>query len=323
MSFWKDKKVLVTGGAGFIGSHLVELLVNEGARVRVMDNLETGTLDFLNEFRSLIEFVKGNAIDLQDCVRACRGMEVVMNLAAKVGGIGYNATHSGTMFYTNVMINSHMLEAARTEKVDRFLCVSSACVYPRHCTIPIPEEEGFREDPEPTNLGYGWAKRFAEVQARCYAEEFSMNVAIARPSNAYGPREDSDLETAHVIPALIRKVLERQDPVVVWGTGEQTRAFLYVTDFARGLMLNVEKYPVPDPINIGPGEEIRIRDLVDMVIRLTGCNARVVFDTSKPSGHPRRNSKTTKAETLLGYRSQVSLEEGLAKTIQWYQQFYF
>jgi GDP-L-fucose synthase len=319
MSFWQGKKVLVTGGAGFIGSHLTEKLVAEGAAVRVLDNLTHGTLENLNACFDKIEFVNGDMRVLDVCRRAASGCPIVMHLAAKVGGVGFNVTHQGTMFTENVLLNTNMLEAARLEGAQRYLCVSSACVYPRYCAIPTKEEEGFKDEPEPTNLGYGWAKRIAEIQARAYIDEFKMNIAIVRPYNSYGPRDHFEPEKAHVIPSLIHKIATGDDPLVVWGDGEQTRAFVYVTDVALGMMLAVEKGVFGQPFNIGTEEEIKIKDLVGLIIRIFGRSIRVQFDTTRPGGQPRRNADISKATQLLGYSPAVSLAQGLSQTIDWYK----
>lgn len=318
MSFWDGKKVLVTGGAGFIGSHLVEQLVAENAEVRAVDNLENGLLDNLELCRDKIEFITNDLTAPISCKAAVKGVELVFSLAARVGGVDYNIKHPATMFTQNVLINTLMLQAAREEAIDRYLCVSSACIYPRYCTIPTPESEGFKDEPEPTNRGYGWAKRIAEIQAQTYAQEFGMKIAIVRPYNTYGPRDHFSPEKSHVIPAIIRRIFNEEDPLVIWGDGEQTRAFVYVTDVVKGMILAVEKYPNADPMNIGTEEEIKIKDLVSLIVTLSEKRPKIVFDSSKPSGQPRRNADITKAENLIGYKPEVSLEEGLKKTINWY-----
>ena len=318
MSFWDGKKVLVTGGAGFIGSHLVERLIQENAEVRITDNLENGSPGNLGSCRDRIEFIKSDLTQPMSCQLAVRDREIVFNFAARVGGVDYNMKHPATMFTQNVLISTLMLEAAREEAVARYLCVSSACVYPRYCTIPTPEAEGFNAEPEPTNKGYGWAKRIAEIQAQTYAQEFGMKIAIVRPFNTYGPRDHFEPERAHVIPAIIRRIFDKEDPLVVWGNGEQTTAFVYVTDVVRGMLLAVEKYPKADPLNIGTEEEIKIKDLVNLIVKVSGRSPEILFDSSKPSGQPRRNADVTKARNLIGYQPSVSLEEGLKKTINWY-----
>lgn len=318
-NFWKNKKVLVCGGSGFIGSHLVEMLVERKARVTVSDNLSNGKLANLKKVIRDIALVNKDLRNLDNCLLATKNQEIILNLAAAVGGISYNQQRPGSMFKDNILLSTHLLEAARINRAERFLVVSSACVYRRDCPIPTPESEGFVGSPEPTNDGYGWAKRMAEFQAQAYAREFGMQIAIARPYNAYGPRDTFELEKAHVIPALIKKIFDGNDPLIVWGSGEQTRAFLYVEDFARGLMELTEKYAEGDPVNIGTEEEMRIKDLVKLIIELTGFKGRVVFDASKPVGQPRRNCDTAKAKEKIGFTAQVSLGEGLKKTIDWFR----
>ncbi len=320
MSFWRDKKVLVTGGAGFIGSHLTERLVQEGAKVKVADSLENSTLDNLKSCLNKIEFLKLDLKDMKACCGAIRNADIVMHLAAKVGGVGFNAKHQGTMFTANVLLNTNVMEAARLEGVKKYLCISSACVYPRYCTIPTPEEEGFKDDPEPTNFGYGWSKRIAEIQAKAYEQEFGMRVVIIRPYNSYGPRDHFELDKAHVIPALIHKIANGQDPLVVWGDGEQTRAFVYVSDLVNGMMLAVEKGAFTEVFNIGTTEEIKIKDLVALIIKLFGSKIKVNFDSAHLGGQPRRNADISKAKKMLGYIPKVTLEEGLKETIIWYKQ---
>ncbi|MBI4347571.1 MAG: NAD-dependent epimerase/dehydratase family protein [Elusimicrobia bacterium] len=320
MSFWDGRRVLVTGGCGFVGSHVVEDLLRRGrdVKITVADNLKPGRRDNLPRDADLRVEV-ADLGDLDECRRICRGQDVVLNLAAKVGGVGYNAKHPGTMFHDNMRLSLNMLEAARLEGVERFLVVSSACVYPRDCTVPTPETEGFRDSPEATNDGYGWAKRMAEFQAMAYHREFGMKIAIARPYNGYGPRDHFDLENSHVIAALVRRVVEGQDPVLVWGDGSQTRAFLYVEDFARGLIEATEKYPECDPVNLGTDEEVPIKTLAETVLRVAGSKAKLKFDVSRPSGQPRRNCDTRKAREKFGFEARVTLEEGLAKTLEWYR----
>ena len=318
INFWKNKKILVTGGAGFIGSHVVEKLVQRGARVTVLDNLQNSTLRNLDNVKDKIVFIKGDCREIDAVEKACKGKDVVMNLAARVGGIEYNRTHQATMLRDNLLIATVMIEAAKRANVERFLVVSSACVYPRNCSVPTPESEGFLDEPELTNAGYGWAKRMAELLGRYYAEEFGMKVGIARPYNCYGPRDHFDPETSHVIPALIKRVFDGENPLKVWGSGNQTRAFLYVEDFAEGLILTIEKYPAADPVNLGTDEEVSIKELVGKIIKISGIDTKVVFDTSKPDGSPRRNCDNRKAKEKLGFKAKITLEEGLKRTIAWY-----
>lgn len=318
--FWKGKKVLVTGGTGFIGSHVVEKLVKRGARVSVLDNMQNGKIKNISHLKKEVNFIKGDCTNSEDAYEACKKQEVVMNLAARVGGIEYNRTHQATMLRDNLLIASTMIEAARKTGVERFLVVSSACVYPHSCSVPTPESEGFNYEPETTNGGYGWAKRMAEKLGMYYNEEFGMKVGIVRPYNCYGPRDHFDPKTSHVIPALIKRVFDGENPVTVWGTGHQTRAFLHVEDLAEGMILAIEKYPVPDPVNLGTDEEITIGDLVKKIINISGKKSEIFLDTSKPDGSPRRNSDNKKAKEKIGFVAKIGLDEGLRKIIEWYKE---
>jgi GDP-L-fucose synthase len=320
MSFWQNKHVLVTGGSGFIGSHLVDRLLSAGAVVRVCGRSQKHLVRFLGQNAAEVEFIEGDLTSLEFAQQACRGQDIVFHLAATVAGVGYNSTHPGSIFFDNTAIGLNILEAAVRSDVERICLTSSACVYRRHCTVPTPETEGFLDDPEPSNLGYGWAKRFLEVQGRCYAHEYPIKIALPRPYNAYGPRDDFEWETSHVIPALIRKVLEGQNPIKVWGDGSQTRSFLYVSDFVEGLMLTLERYPECEPINIGADEEVTIADLIKLIIEFAGSQAQIEFDLTKPGGQPRRIGDYSQARDLLGFEAKVSLAEGLRRTINWYQE---
>lgn len=319
MAFWEGKKVLVTGGTGLIGSHLVEMLVDNGACVRVVSHSRDPAKS-LASYSDKIEVIRGDLTKWNSCRRAADGMEIVFHLAAVVGGVGYNVAHPAGAYTPNVLMNTLMLEAARVEDVERYLFTSSACVYPRECKIPISENEAWKTPPEPTNANYGWTKLMGELQAQAYAEEYGMKIAIVRPFNAYGPRDNFDPKTSHVIPALIRKAVERQDPFQVWGSGEPSRDFTYVTDVAKGMILATEKYAVADPINISTGREIKIKDLANLILKLAGHHpSDILFQREKPLGQPRRMADTTKAKKAIGFKATVSLEEGLKKTIDWYR----
>jgi GDP-L-fucose synthase len=321
VGYWDRKKVLVTGGGGFIGSHVVELLLQTGSgvKVTVADRPSPVKKRNLKSVWKDVRFLKAEFSDPVSCRKACKGQDIVLNLAASVGGVGYNSVHPGSLFRDNVAIGTNVLEAARQEGVERFLVVSSACVYPRDCAIPTPETDGFRDVPEKTNEGYGWAKRMAEYLGRAYAEEYGMSVAIARPYNAYGPRDHFDPARSHVIAALVKRVCDGESPLEVWGDGKTTRSFLYVEDFARGLLEVAEKYARADPLNIGADDEISVKDLAELILRLAGSRAELIFDPSKPSGQPRRHCDVTKAKKAIGYQARVGLPEGLAKTIEWYR----
>ncbi len=327
MSFWKDKKVLITGGNGFVGSHMVERLVQEGAKVTstlcgLQKNLNEAYMNTVTQYPGWADMriMPGNLKEMEYCMRVTKDQDVVMHLAALVGGIQYNSTHPATLFRENLSAYMNVLEAARQNNAERFLTVSSACVYPRNASIPTPEEEGFNEWPEPTNEGYGMSKRMEEYLARKYFEEYGMKIAIARPYNTYGPRDKFDPEVSHVIPGLIKRVVGGENPLKVWGTGEQTRSFIYVSDFVEGLMLTAEKYCVADALNIGTSEEVKIKDLIAMIIAAAGTDTKIEFDTSKLEGQPRRTCDTKKAYEKIGFEAKVSLREGLEKTIGWYIQ---
>jgi GDP-L-fucose synthase len=320
MGFWSGRRVLVTGGAGFIGSHVVEDLVSDGARVTVADNLSRGRLDNLAAVQRDVRFLRLDLRDPAQCREACHGQEVVLNLAAKVTGIEYNRTHQREMFEQNMLLQQHPLQAAAESGVGRFLQTSTACIYPHDAAIPTPESEGTRGEPEPTNSGYGWAKRMGERLAEFYARETAMEVCIVRPFNAYGPRDYYDTGTSHVIPALIKKVLEGDDPVEVWGSGRQSRVFVHARDFAKGILLVAEKYPQPDPINIGHDEPITIRELLERIQALAGIRNSVFYNREKPEGYPQRAADTTRLRAVTGgFVPTVPLEEGLREMIAWYQ----
>jgi GDP-L-fucose synthase len=322
MGYWDRKKVLVTGGGGFIGSHVVERLLaaGRGARVTVADRPGPVKRRNLAAVWKDVRFVAADLSDPAACRRACRGQDVVINMAASVGGVGWNSAHPASLFRDNMAIGLNVIEAARRAGVARYLVVSTACVYPHDCAIPTPETEGFKDAPELTNQGYGWAKRMHEYAGRAYAEEYGMSVAIARPYNAYGPRDHFDPARSHVIAALVKRVCDGENPVKVWGDGSATRSFLYVDDFARGLLEVAEKYPKADPLNIGADEETSMKALAEMIARLAGAGARLVFDPSKPSGQPRRRCDVAKARAAIGFEAKVGLREGLAKTIAWYRE---
>jgi GDP-L-fucose synthase len=296
----------------------VEQLVEDGAKVRVTYS-RPQNFENLATVRKQVELLQADLYDPRLCEKAVKGQEIVLNLAARVAGIEFNKAHPAIMLRDNVALQQNVLEAARKENVDRFLTVSSACVYPVSSTIPTPEEEGFKDEPEPTNSGYGWAKRIGELLALKYQEEFGMKIAIARPYNSYGPRDDFDPKTSHVIPALIRRVEMGENPLSVWGDGSPTRAFCYVTDFANGLALCAERGIGKGAINIGTDDEVSIRELVERIVKISGKNPKIVFDKSRPNGQPRRNSDNTKAIREIGFKAKVGLNEGLKNTIEWYR----
>jgi len=317
--FWSNKKVLVTGAGGFIGSYVVDLLLDYGAIVYANLRNEKSNNFFTEEVKRKINIVYGDLKDFEACKRIVKDMDIVVQMAAKVGGVEFNMNHPAYLIRENTLPFMNILEASRLEGVERFLTVSSACVYPRFCTIPTPEEEGFKEMPEITNEGYGFSKRMQEKMSMYYAQEYGMKIAIARPYNAYGPKDDFNPETSHVIPALIKRAIDGEDPYVVWGSGNQSRAFLYAKDFAEGILEVCKKYPNADPVNIGTNEEIKISEIVKIIFDILGKTPNIKYDLTKPEGQPRRNCDTTKAEKVLGWNAKTSLKEGIEKTIEWYR----
>jgi nucleoside-diphosphate-sugar epimerase len=291
MAFWSGRKVCVTGGAGFIGSYLTEMLVEEGADVTLADDLSRGTPSRIANIRDSVRLEQADLGTPEGADVATKGQEVVLNLAAKVTGIEYNRSHHLDMFGANMRIIQSVTDAAVRNGVGRFLVVSTACIYPHDAAIPTPEDEGDRGTPEPTNEGYGWAKRMAEKLGTFSNAESGMSVAICRPFNAYGARDHWDKASSHVIPALIQRVMDGENPLVVWGSGNQTRAFLHARDAAKGMKLIAEKATKTDPINIGHDDEVSIRRLAEMVLEATGASPEVQFDTSRPDGYPRRGAR--------------------------------
>ncbi len=317
MDFWLDKQVAVTGGDGFIGSHLVEMLIAKGARVTVVGR---EPLRNLAPLKDKITFVQGDLRDTAFTAKALKDAHVVLHLAGLVRGVGFNAANPATMISENVRINASVLEAAaKTGSLERLLFTSSACGYPLEAAVPLREENFFDGFPEPSNAPYGWSKRLGEIECAAYARQYGMKIAIVRPFNSYGPRDNFNLAESHVIPALVRRAVEKQDPFVVWGTGNATRAFIYVTDVAQGMMLACEKHAECDAVNLGNDNETTIRELVGEVLTAAGhLSAKVVFDSSRPEGQPRRSAAIEKARAKLGFMPKVGLREGLAKTVGWF-----
>lgn len=316
-AFWKDRKVLITGGAGFIGSHVARLLVAAGAKVRVVDNLERGRKENLDSIQGQIEFHQLDLTSLDNCLNATAGMDVVLNLAARACGLEYSQTHHGEMFTYNALLGLNVLEAARQNHVERVLVISTSCVYPDDAEVPI-REDAYTGVPESVNRGYALGKIAAEQQALYYAREYGMKIAIARPNNAYGPGDIWDGEKSHVIPALIKRVLDGEDPVVAWGSGNQSRAFVHVDDIAQCLLLLTEHYACADPVNVGHERETTIAELLRMICRMTGRTPELRFDRSKPEGAPRKSVSSAKLRKAIGRVPETPLEVGLQAMVDWY-----
>lgn len=312
--------VLVTGGAGFIGSHLVDALINKGAHVKVVDNLIRGKLSNITHCRDKIEFVKGDLAKRPVAYKLTRNIDVCFHLAAAVGGVQFMASHPAEIF-KSVCIDHNVIDACWKTSVKRLLYTSSACVYPvslqKHVNQrPLKEDDPYSVEPD---TDYGWVKMLGEIQCRAYHRAYGMKIAIVRPFNPYGERESFDPNDSHVIPALIRRAVNREDPFVVWGDGTQTRSFEYVGDVVEGMILAVGKAVNADPVNLG-SLDISIRELAELVLKLTGHETPIQWDTSKPIGVKTRKADVSKVRKLLGWASRISLEEGLRRTIKWYKE---
>lgn len=326
-----DKRVLVTGGAGFLGSFVVEKLKDRGCK----DIFVPRSKDY-------------DLVENEACKRLYRDTkpDVVIHLAARVGGIGANRSNPGKFFYDNLMIGVQMMEGGRRAGIEKFVAIGTICAYPKFTPVPFKEEDLWNGYPEETNAPYGLAKKMLLVQAQAYRQQYGFNAIYLLPVNLYGPRDNFDLESSHVIPALIRKCVESirgkegrgtgsdantscllppasdigLPTITVWGTGNVTREFLYVEDAAEGIILATERYNKSDPVNLGAGCEISIRDLVGLIAKLTGFNGKIVWDASKPDGQPRRKLDISRAEKEFGFKAKTSLGEGLMRTVEWYRE---
>jgi GDP-L-fucose synthase len=297
-------RVLVTGGAGFLGSHLVELLEAREDDVFVPRHRDYDLTRY---------------DDTQRLFSDARP-ELVFHLAAEVGGIGANRANPGRYWYANVMMGAHVLELSRLHDVRKLIVAGTVCAYPKFTPVPFSEDELWNGYPEETNAPYGVAKKSVLVGAQAYREQYGTNAVFLLPANLYGPRDNFDLETSHVIPALIRKMLEADGEVVLWGDGSPTREFLYVADCAEGLLLAADRYDAAEPVNLGTGVETPIRELAETIAELTSFRGKIVWDTSMPNGQPRRQIDASRAERLFGFKARTSLRDGLAETIAWYRE---
>jgi len=308
MTFWSDKRILLTGGAGFFGTQVINQLQQKGVALKD------------------IVIPRSKAIDLrkwENCVRVVKDCDIVIHLAAKVGGIGFNQNFPGQLFYDNAIMGIHMIEAARQEGVGKCVIVGTICAYPKFTPIPFKEDDLWNGYPEETNAPYGLAKKMLLVQSQAYRQEYGFNCIYLLPVNLYGPGDNFDPASSHVIPALIKKFTEakreNKSCVDVWGTGAASREFLYVDDAARGIILATEHYNKPDPVNLGSGTEIIIRDLVNLIQELTGYSGEIYWDTTKPDGQPKRRLDVGRAQREFGFEARMTFREGLIRTIEWYE----
>lgn len=308
MSFWSDKTILITGGAGFFGSQVVNQLLRKGVA------------------KENIRIPRSRDIDLrkwENCVQVVKDTDIVIHLAAKVGGIGFNQAYPAQLFYDNAIMGIQMIEAARQENVDKCVIVGTICAYPKFTPVPFREDEIWNGYPEETNAPYGLAKKMLLVQSQAYRQEYGFNSIYLLPVNLYGPGDNFDPASSHVIPALIKKFTdakrEKKPFVEVWGTGTASREFLYVEDAARGILLAAEQYNKSDPVNLGAGMEITIRDLVTLIHQLTEYSGEIRWDTTKPDGQPKRCLDVSRAKREFGFEAQMPFHEGLKRTIAWYE----
>jgi GDP-L-fucose synthase len=301
--------VVVTGGAGFLGSFVTEKLRQRGTGEVFIPTIEEYDFVHLADIQRMLDKTQP---------------DLIIHLAALAGGIGANRARPAEFYYINMMMGVQLMHEAWKFGVNKFLALGTICAYPKFTPIPFREENLWDGYPEETNAPYGLAKKMLLVQAQAYREQYGFNAIYLLPVNLYGPRDNFNLETSHVIPALIRKCLEAQErgdkQVVLWGDGSPTREFLFVEDAAEGILLAAERYNDSEPVNLGSGMEIRIKDLATLISRLTGFDGELVWDTSKPNGQPRRVLDTSRAEQYFGFRAQVPFEEGLRRTVEWYRE---
>ena len=309
MSFWKDKRVVVTGGAGFLGRVVVEQLEDKGCKHIVVPRSANCDLRKSSSIRKLYTQARP---------------DMVIHLAAVVGGIGANRENPGKFFYDNLMMGVELMEQARQMGIPKFVATGTICAYPKFCPVPFKEDTIWDGYPEETNAPYGLAKKMLLVQSQAYRQQYGFNSIYLLPVNLYGPADNFSWASSHVIPALIRKCVEAKErktkQITVWGTGRAPREFLYVDDAARGIILASEKYNSSEPVNLGAGFEISIKDLIGLIVKLTKFKGAVVWDASKPDGQPRRCLDTVRARKEFGFQAKVSFEAGLKKTIAWYEQ---
>lgn len=303
----KDKRIVVTGGAGFLGRHLVIKLKERGCKNIFVLRSKDYDLVQMPAIKKLYKEAQP---------------DIVIHLAAKVGGIGANEENPGRFFYDNLMMGAQMMEIGRQSGIEKFVAIGTICCYPKFTPVSFKEENLWDGYPEETNAPYGLAKKMLLVQSQAYRKQYGFNSIFLLPVNLYGPGDNFDPKTSHVIPALIKKcvdaVRKNEKKIIVWGTGRPTREFLYVEDAAEGIILAAEKYNKSDPVNLGAGFEISIKDLVKLIVKLTGFKGKIIWDKSKPDGQPRRCLDTSRAGKEFGFKAKTKFEEGLKKTINWY-----
>jgi len=308
MDFWKNKRVLVTGGRGFLGSYVEEKLKRRGCKNIFASRSRDYNLVQIEAVKRVYQDVKP---------------DLVIHLAAVVGGIGANRENSGKFFYDNIMMGVQIIEIGRQFGVEKFVALGTVCAYPKYTPLPFKEENLWNGYPEETNAPYGLAKKMLLVQSQAYRKQYGFNSIFLMPVNLYGPGDNFNSKSSHVIPAIIKKCFDAikngHKQIVLWGTGEVTREFLYVEDCAEAIILATEKYNKSDPVNIGASFEISIRELAELIAKLTGFKGKIIWDTSKPDGQPRRCLDTTKAEKEFGFKAKTPFKEGLRKTIEWYR----
>lgn len=312
----QDKKILITGAYGFLGHYVIQALVNRGFKIAI-DEFTPGSLFIFSSSQYNLESQQ-TTFDLINTTKP----DIIIHLAARVGGIGINQKKPGSFFYSNIMMGVNLLEAARLNNVSKIVTVGTICAYPKFANIPFVEDDLWNGYPEETNAPYGIAKKALLVQGQAYKSEFGLNAVYLLPVNLYGPRDNFNLETSHVIPALINKFTaardEKKSSVTVWGTGSASREFLFVSDAAEGIVMATEHYDEPDPVNLGSGMEITIKDLVCKIADVVGYHGHIEWDTTKPDGQPRRCLDVERAKKF-GFRAKVSFDEGLKETVQWYE----
>jgi len=313
--FWKDKRVIVTGGAGFLGSFVVEKLHARGAAEIIVPRSKDYDLRNIEAIRQLFSDI-GASINTQS------PEVIVIHAAARAGGIGINRKIPAEFFYDNLMMGVQLLHESWHFNIGKFVAIGTVCSYPKITPVPFKEENLWAGYPEETNAPYGLAKKMMLVQSQAYRQQYNYNSIFLMPTNLYGPKDNFDLENSHVIPALIRKCIDAKDQgsrqIVIWGTGVATREYLYVEDAAEGILLASERYSKSEPVNLGSGFELSIRDLAEVIMRMTNFEGDIVLDRTKPDGQPKRNLDTSRALREFGFQAHVGFEEGLKRTIDWY-----